>query len=294
MRADIMKGNLAGAILIRTDLTDSNLRGAHFDATVFRETALKRTNLMEACFRPSNLHSNLKGSGVSDGILHADFEGSAMFRTILVDMDLSTAKGLETVNHAGPSHIGIDTIYRSQGKIPEVFLRGAGVPENLIEYMRSLAGQSFEFYSSFISHSSKDRVFAERLYTDLQAKGVRCWYFPEDAGWGEPVWGEIDRAIKIYDKLVVICSADSLQSRPVIREIERSLQREDSENRNILFPIRIDNYLFERWEHPRKADVLSKVVGDFRNWKDHDSYQNALNRLLKSLQGKIEKEVIAC
>ena len=80
----------------------------------------------------------------------------------------------------------------------------------------------------------------------------------------------------------------------MIREIERSLQREDSENRNILFPIRIDNYLFERWEHPRKADVLSKVVGDFRNWKDHDSYQNALNRLLKSLQGKIEKEVIAC
>src|SRR5260370_18079392 len=231
-----MKGNLAGAILIKADLTDCNLRGVHFDAAVFGETSLRRTNLMEACFRPSNLHSNLKGSGVSNGILRADFEGCAMLRTILVDMDLSVANGLETVNHGGPSHIGIDTIYRSQGKIPEVFLRGAGVPENLIEYMRSLAVQSFEFYSSFISHSSKDRDFAERLYTDLQAKGARCWYFPQDAAWGQRVWGEIDRAIKIYDNLVVICSADSLQSGPVIREMERSLQRQGSEKYSLSHP----------------------------------------------------------
>jgi hypothetical protein len=31
--------------------------------------------------------------------------------------------------HNGPSTIGIDTIYNSGGKIPEIFLRGAGVPK---------------------------------------------------------------------------------------------------------------------------------------------------------------------
>ena len=56
----------------------------------------------------------------------------------------------------------------------------------------------------------------------------------------------------------MICSKDSLQSVPVIREIERALQKEDREHKNVLFPIRIDDYLFDEWDHPRKADsVLS-------------------------------------
>jgi hypothetical protein len=114
---------------------------------------------------------------------------------------------------------------------------------------------------------------------------VRSWYFPEDAKWGEPIWGEIDSSIKVYDKLIVVCSEHSLQSVPVQREIERALNREDQEKKNILFPIRIDNYLFEQWEHPRKADVLSKVVGDFRGWsRNATKYEAAFQKLLKALK----------
>jgi hypothetical protein len=78
----------------------------------------------------------------------------------------------------GPSTIGIDTIYRSKGKIPEGFLRGAGVPEEFITYMRSLVANPIEFYSCFISYSSKDQQFAESLYAALQVKNVRCWFAP--------------------------------------------------------------------------------------------------------------------
>ena len=77
-----------------------------------------------------------------------------------------------------------------------------------------------------------------------------------------------------------------LQSEPVLREIERALQREDTEKKSILFPIRIDDYIFEKWEHPRKADVVRKVVGDFTNWKDRDSYQKAFSRLLRGLKSE--------
>ena len=35
-----------------------------------------------------------------------------------VDIDLSTANGLDTIEHHGPSWVGIDTIYKSRGKIP--------------------------------------------------------------------------------------------------------------------------------------------------------------------------------
>jgi hypothetical protein len=112
------------------------------------------------------------------------------------------------------------------------------------------------------------------------------WKFDENAKWGEPVWGEIDTAIRHYDKLVVICSEHSLQSPPVIREIERALQKEDREHRNVLFPIRIDDYVFDEWKHPRKADVVSKVIGDFRAWKDHAQYQKSFERLLRDLKAK--------
>ena len=43
------------------------------------------------------------------------------------------------------SSIGLDTIYRSKGQIPESFLRGTGLPENFITYMKSLTATAFHF-----------------------------------------------------------------------------------------------------------------------------------------------------
>src|SRR3990172_4668701 len=206
--------------------------------------------------------------------------------TLLLNCRLSGAIGLESAKHAGPSSIGIDTFFASKGKIPEAFLKGAGVPDIFITYVKSLVENPIEFYSCFISHSHQDEQFVQLLKKSLQDKGVRCWYFPEDATWGKSVWGEIDRSIRIYDKLVVVCSENSLNSGPVIREIERALQREDQEKKEILFPIRIDDYLFEKWDHPRKADVIAKVVGDFRGWKDHEHYKKNFPKLLKALNSK--------
>lgn len=48
-----------------------------------------------------------------------DFDCAIFGNTILTDVDLSQVKGLETVEHRLPSTIGIDTIYSSEGKIPE-------------------------------------------------------------------------------------------------------------------------------------------------------------------------------
>jgi hypothetical protein len=79
------------------------------------------------------------------------------------------------VEHWGPSIIGIDTLYRSHGNIPEVFLRGTGVSEDFIPYTKSLVGRPFEFYSCFISYSHADQPFAHRLHDQLQGRGIRCW-----------------------------------------------------------------------------------------------------------------------
>ena len=86
----------------------------------------------------------------------------------------------------------------------------------------------------------------------------------------------------LYRKLT-ICSEHSLESPPVIREIERALQKEDRDHKNVLFPIRIDYYLFDEWEHPRKADVVTKVIGDFRGVNDLATYSKAFPRFLDAL-----------
>ena len=273
--ANISASNLIGADLGGADLSGADLAASNLCAANLRGTDLSRADLRMADLTIANLCEAL--------LDNSDLTGAGVGFTVFADNDLSTVKGLETVEHDGPSIIGIDTIYKSKGNIPEAFLRGAGVPEDFITYMPSLVGKAIDFYSCFISYSSKDDDFAQRLYADLQAKNVRCWKFDENAKWGEPLWGEIDTAIRHYDKLVVICSEHSLQSPPVIREIERALQKEDREHRNVLFPIRIDDYLFDEWEHPRKADVVSKVIGDFRGSDNLATYAKAFPRFLDAL-----------
>src|SRR5258708_2148541 len=95
--------------------------------------------------QPSNLgianlsRANLSYANLSYANLsYANLSGAKVELTQFDNIDLRTVRGLETVEHRGPSSIGIDTIYRSQGRIPEVFLRKAGVPEDFIIYMRSL------------------------------------------------------------------------------------------------------------------------------------------------------------
>ncbi|CAG0947848.1 Secreted effector protein PipB2 [Anaerolineae bacterium] len=290
--ARLNNANLLRAVLIDADLYAVDLTSAQLPDTDQREANLADATLVNANLEGADLRgANLGGTNFGNAILVcANLVGVVLQGTLFVDVDLSEVKGLDEALHFGPSTLGVNTLYRSKGNISEVFLRGAGVPEDMIAYSRSLRGKVIDFYSCFISHSAKDKLFCERLYADLQAKGVRVWYFPEDAKWGETVWVEIDRSIKVYDKLIVVCSDSSLQSGPVNREIERALTREDKEGKGILFPIRIDDYIFDKWDNERKADVLRKVVGDFSGWdKDAAKYDKAFDKLLKGLQAESEK-----
>lgn len=278
---EISHAGFDGRQLEYCDFTASEFRNVSFhfadlSFSDFNHVTLENVDISEADLHCAKFHHT--------GFFNVNFSHVTLYKTEFYDVDLRTVAGLESASHVAHSYIDLDTIYQSKGQIPESFLRGCGVPEDFIKLIPSLTAQPFEFYKCFISHSSLDLDFCKRLHADLQNEGVRVWFFPEDARTGRGVWDEIDRSIKIYDKLMVVCSENSLNSGPVLREIERALQREDREHKHILFPIKIDDYLFEEWDHPRKADVLDKVVGDFTRWKDHDSYQKALDRLLRDLK----------
>lgn len=155
----------------------------------------------------------------------AKLSGAHTVGTLFADLDLSNVKGLETVRHHGPSTIGIDTLFQSRGMIPDVFLRGAGVPDAMIAYAKSLVSNPIEFYSCFISYSTNDQEFANRLHTDLQSKGVRCWFAPHKMQAGKKIHEQIDEAIRIYDKLLLILSDASMTSEWVNTEIAKARKR---------------------------------------------------------------------
>ena len=170
-----------------------------------------------------------------------------LWHTIFVGVDLSRVKGLDLVHQVGPSEISISTIYRSGGNIPEVFLRDAGVPEPFITNMRALVKSMspIDFYSCFISYSSKDEDFAKRLHADLQSKGVRSWFAPEDMKIGDKIRYRIDESIRLYDKLLLVLSEHSVASQWVEHEVETAIGQELEGKPNVLFPIRLDQAIMD-------------------------------------------------
>jgi TIR domain/Pentapeptide repeats (8 copies) len=264
--ADFRRANLRLAHLIDTDLSEANLGDANLYLAQFGNTGLAGTNLASACFGWTKIN----------------------------DVDLSEALGLETAVHYCPSSVGIDTIYKSKGRIPESFLRGAGVPDVLINFLPSLIGPGIEFYSCFISYSHRDEEFCKRLHSAMQAEHLRVWYAPEDMPGGRKLHEEIETQIRLYDKLLLVLSDASMESEWVGTEIYHARQREIREERQILFPIRLCP--FEEIREWRKFDadsgkdmareIRGYFIPDFSNWKEHDAFESSFARLLKDLRGK--------
>jgi hypothetical protein len=317
--AELVAAKLIGAKLLAADLTDANLGKANLKGASLRKARLGRANLSDASLDyswviqpgapvgkayPADLaetdlteanlsRADLRGANLSRANLAGTiFSGALVSGAHFDEVDLSTATGLETVEHGGPSTIGIDTIYKSKGNVPAKFLRGCGVPEDLISYFRSIAG-AIEYYSCFISYSTKDQAFADRLYGDLQAKGVRCWFAPHDIMGGRKIHEQIDEAIRVHDKLLLILSEHSMASDWVGTEIAKARKREALEGKKLLFPITIAPYSeVEKWElfdgdrgKDSAREIREYYIPDFSRWdSDSAGYQREFEKLVGALK----------
>lgn len=301
---DFSYADLSGADLSEAELLDADFESAILEKVIFCNANLtqayfKNANLISADFVSADLtNTNFSGANLS----YADLSQAKFWNTILentnlsnatighslfVDVDLSKVK-LDNVNHWRPSSISIDTIYKSGGNIPEIFLKKAGVPQGTIEHFKSLTRQAFEFYSCFISYSSIDHDFANHLYNDLQNKGVRFWLASEDLKIGDRFRTIIDEAIQIHDKLLLVLSETSIGSIWVEDEVESAFEKErrrkkEGNDNPVLFPINIDDAVNETNTAWAAKIRRSRHIGDFTKWKNHDEYQKVFDRLLLAL-----------
>jgi Pentapeptide repeats (8 copies)/TIR domain len=217
MEADLQKAILEDAIFNFAFLDDANLRQANLVAATFLEAYLTGTDLRGTDLRLCNL------SGAN--LREANLNGATVGTTIFARLDLSETGGLEEVNHDSPAQISTDTLKLSEGKIPEVFLRGCGLSDWEIEsaklYNPDLtndeiakiqyriyelrATQALQISPLVISYSHQDKSFVDKIDTALTKKGVRFWRDIHDATAGR-LETQIDRAMRLNPTVCVIGS----------------------------------------------------------------------------------------
>jgi hypothetical protein len=294
--AKLMGAQLIQADLSEADLSNADLRYANLNLTNLRNADLRETDLRGAQLIEADLsyamlcHANLQDVDLTNACLRgtvldqADMTNAHMHDTALSALDLRSVRGLDTVKHIGPSSLGSDTLLRSAGKIPVAFLRGVGLPDSFITYVRSLVTTPITHTTCFINYVRHDEHFARQLYTDLQANGIRCWFALEEHKNGDKVRSSTVDSVCLHDKLLLILSRHSITNQSIEQKVEIALARERKEHRSVLFPIRLDEAVMDINTGWPTLIRHTRHIGDFTQWKINNDYQKAFNRLLRNLQ----------
>jgi len=311
--ATLTRANLTEATLTEANLTRANLTGATMHGVNLTGVNLTLANLTEATMHGANLTgSDLTGSDLARANLaRANLTGANLTEARLGfsavgNVDLRLVKGLDTVSHSGPSSVGIDTFMRSEGQIPDAFLLGCGVPDLFVKYGKDIAAPfNVAYHSAFLSHSSTDKDLVHRFYTALhEQKRIPCWLDEHQMIPGDDLRRSIAEGIRDTDKMILFCSAESLDSYWVDAEVRDVLDKEELFHKQgqptlrLLVPVDVDGALFEtghEWSpsegHPWANEVRRRIVQK-ADWNDEAQFGSAASAVANALRTKPLKPVL--
>ena len=166
-RANLSRVNLNGANLTDADLTEANFNGA----------ALNRTNLSGATLAATDFYEAVFNNTPTVG---TKFDGAIIGYTVFQNCDLSEAIDLDKVRHDAPGTVGVDTVFRSHGKLPEAFVLGIGAPPELLSFLGTIDDSLDLGGEYYISCTQADVPFAQNLRDNLRSQGIRSWVFAEN------------------------------------------------------------------------------------------------------------------
>ncbi len=144
------------------------------------------------------------------------------------------------------------------------------------------------YQSAFISYGGPDESFARKLFEALKSHDVQVFFFPETAIPGKRLHRTMAEAVLEFDRVILVCSKNSLDRRGVLNEIEQVLTREANEGgTELIIPVAIDDYLFSDWQ-PENRDIATqiraRVVADFRETDDESVFEARFDRILRALE----------
>ncbi|MEM9386133.1 MAG: toll/interleukin-1 receptor domain-containing protein [Pseudomonadota bacterium] len=291
VQADLQGEDLGGADFRRANLRGADLRVANLRAADLPVANLSAADLREADLRGADLSgADLRGANLGLALLAgADLHQALFYRTNLTQCSsISRAMYLDQVFHLGPSILDFGDNFHETAALPEVFLRGCGIPEALIEYLPSLSTEAIKFYSCFISYSHDDESFARRLHDQLQARGIRCWLDKHQVRGGDKLMDAVDQGIRLWDKVILCCSKSSLNSWWVSNEVEaafekeRKLQEQTGNPVLALVPLDLDGHLLKQ-EGGVAAQVRTRKAINLAGWKDNTVFERGFKDVVDAL-----------
>ena len=296
MVAHLSGADLSGAFLGKTNFTRAQLSGVNFRRADLSGAALTgahltKSNLMEARFVGTDLIGTL-------------FSEAKVGGTVFANSDLSAVKGLESVDHRGPSHLSIDTFILSEGKVPEAFLRGCGLSDTDIEYAKlsnpdlgleemdrilhrihDLRGAQVRQISPlFISYSQANSQFLDKIGSQFDEKGIRYWRDVHDTRAGG-VEKQTERAIRQNLKVLLILSEQAIQSDWVEHEITEIKKLEKELGHVVLCAVALDDgWKSGRWPKRVMEQIMGYSILDFSTWKNGGRFAETFQNLIDGLE----------
>ena len=281
--ADLSYASLSYADLERADLSGANLTGADFSWANLSHADLRGAHLTSAALTMTNLTgADLRGAR----IVKSDFESSILHRataggTLFANCDLRSVIGLDSMLHGAPSTISLDTLARSGGRIPRLFLQGAGVAEPLIAAQDVLTAERRTYPTVLLLGSMADSGLAERLSEDLSEARIPTWaLYPDDEDALNTGESSLDHIV-YYDRLALVCTDAALEN-PLTSRYFAELVRTASQGAAApLIALGFGELFYERQD--RLCNSLRKgETMDFR-----DGYESALNALVQELSAPV-------
>ena len=145
--------------------------------------------------------------------------------------------------------------------------------------------------SSEPQRGHEDKSFARRVHDALQGRGIRCWLDEKQLLPGDNIYAEVDRGIRLWDKVLLCASKHSLTSGWADDEIkhafakEKQLFKERGKEVLSLIPLDLDGFIFKKWEHAKKNLVLERLAADFTGWdRDNTKFEQQFERVVRALR----------
>ncbi len=272
--ANLSLANLSGANLVRANLAGANLSHANLIGATLIDSDLTGANFSGADLSGASLiHAKVRG---------ANFSLATFAQTIVGALDLSGAKGLDTCVHLGPSIIDHRTLAQS-GLLPQVFLQGCGLPDELIRYWEERSAV-VRAGGCFIHYCKEGKTLAELLCRDLQKAGTRCWFAPHDRNGGDRFRSPVASLSGQYDQLLLVLTSDCVRSPRLEKEIERTLEKEKAEGGSLLVAVAADDKVLKHARAWFREIRCPRAVLSFQDWTDHDAYAQLFPQLLNAIR----------
>ncbi|MDA0834519.1 MAG: pentapeptide repeat-containing protein [Planctomycetota bacterium] len=299
---DFSLAQLTRTILTNCDFTQAIFNGANLSAATFQESILNEASLTETLLIDTQFKkSSLIGTNFSRALIDkTHWQDCTLAWATFGNVNLGTASGLDSFMHLAPSCIGIDTLYRSNGKISESFLQACGLPEAFLDTWPKFkdTNDPVQSHVFFIRFGEKDRVFAEQLQLGLTKRGLRCWLNDKSENSEDTTEPQYFRSEHLWEKIIFCASSHSLGAPWGEQEINMYFDKEKRYSKDQGKPVQafvvvnLDGYLFGgNWKSPHVKEVGNRIVADYAGWRrSPQKFEEETDKVRAALIGENEKK----